>query len=78
MVSGISQQLSRTNWGAAKGRSALDCARLQAARAESDHRSNRHHLMWVINWSKYYESIPLDLLRMKFLKVGVPVCWLKL
>eukprot|EP00959_Pyramimonas_sp_CCMP1952_P386989 8110317-Pyramimonas_sp.AAC.1 len=34
--------------------------------------------MWVIDWSQYYESKRLDLLPLKFLKVGVPVCWLKL
>eukprot|EP00959_Pyramimonas_sp_CCMP1952_P279643 5846752-Pyramimonas_sp.AAC.1 len=70
MVSCISPQPSRGFWGAAKGRSALGCASLQAARADSDRARQRNHLMWVIDLSTYYESISLETLRVKFLKFG--------
>eukprot|EP00959_Pyramimonas_sp_CCMP1952_P386898 8108487-Pyramimonas_sp.AAC.1 len=65
-------------WGAGKGRSAIDCAWLQAARSEADRSGGMHSWMWVIDWSKCYESIPLRDLRYKRLRVGIPTRWLKL
>eukprot|EP00959_Pyramimonas_sp_CCMP1952_P252117 5267862-Pyramimonas_sp.AAC.1 len=78
MVSGVIDSLDRKFWGASRGRSAIDCAWLQAARAEANQADSLHSALWVIDWPKYYESIPLPLLRVKCIRVGIPACWLKL
>eukprot|EP00959_Pyramimonas_sp_CCMP1952_P215119 4501314-Pyramimonas_sp.AAC.1 len=51
MISGIAEPLERKFWGAGKGRSAIDCAWLQAARSEADRADNLRSWMWVIDWS---------------------------
>eukprot|EP00959_Pyramimonas_sp_CCMP1952_P415688 8709848-Pyramimonas_sp.AAC.1 len=78
MISGIAESLGRKFWGAGTGRSATDCAWLQAARTEADRYDGMRSWMWVIGWPKYYESIPLRELKYKCLRVGIPTCWLKI
>ena len=67
MVSHIRDAIDRRYWGCSKGRSAVDCAWLQAARSESNQAAHKHGVLIVADWSKYYESIPLLELRHKFL-----------
>eukprot|EP00959_Pyramimonas_sp_CCMP1952_P354854 7433233-Pyramimonas_sp.AAC.1 len=40
--------------------------------------THRYGIVFIADWSKYYETIPLELLKMKFLRHGAPTCWLKL
>eukprot|EP00959_Pyramimonas_sp_CCMP1952_P072432 1512985-Pyramimonas_sp.AAC.1 len=41
-VAHMHADLDRRYWGASKGRSAVDCARLQAARSESSQVAHKH------------------------------------
>eukprot|EP00959_Pyramimonas_sp_CCMP1952_P116365 2432461-Pyramimonas_sp.AAC.1 len=46
MVSGAIDSLDRKFWGASRGRSAIDCARLQAVRAEANQAEALHSALW--------------------------------
>eukprot|EP00959_Pyramimonas_sp_CCMP1952_P368401 7716793-Pyramimonas_sp.AAC.1 len=78
MVARMHAAPDRKYWGASRGRSATDCAWLQAARSESNQVAHKYGVLIVADWSKYYGSIPLHGLRVKFQRHGAPTCWLKL
>eukprot|EP00959_Pyramimonas_sp_CCMP1952_P194237 4062009-Pyramimonas_sp.AAC.1 len=40
--------------------------------------THRYGIVFIADWSKYYETIPLEVMKMKFLRHGAPTCWLKL
>eukprot|EP00959_Pyramimonas_sp_CCMP1952_P251901 5263119-Pyramimonas_sp.AAC.1 len=55
--------LDRPHWGAGRGRSALDCAWIQAAGAEADSATARHGVSIIADHSKYYDKIRVSRLR---------------
>ena len=73
----LQQQIGRPYWGAARGRSSVDCAWLQAAEGEADKQSDYHGAIAVADFSRYYERIPLERLRDRFLDFGTPVAFMK-
>eukprot|EP00959_Pyramimonas_sp_CCMP1952_P187132 3913070-Pyramimonas_sp.AAC.1 len=56
-------QIDRPCWGAARGRSSVDCAWLQAAEGEADSKQPQRGALAVASFNKYYERIPLTKLR---------------
>ena len=70
--------LSRSYWGAGRGRSAIDCAWLQAAEAEADMEEARFGVTMIADYTKYYEEIDITLLRDKFVSRGAPMGFIKL
>jgi len=73
----ISDRLRRPFWGAAVGRSATDSAWILAADAEQNVSNGRHTATVIADYSKYYETIPLDEARDKLLRLGMPSAMVK-
>ena len=74
----LQEKTDRPYWGAARGRSSVDCAWLQAAEGEADSKQAYHGALAVADFSKFYERIPLTNLRDKYISFIAPTAFLKL
>eukprot|EP00959_Pyramimonas_sp_CCMP1952_P019392 409745-Pyramimonas_sp.AAC.1 len=77
-LDGLHQQLRRPYWGALAGRSALDLSWLRAARSGAEVSQNNYSLLILMDYIKFYEGIPLEVLRGRLLACGMPMPILKL
>ena len=77
-IKSLHRNLQRPYWGAVAGRSALDLSWAQAARSEAATLDNQISVLLLMDFSKFYEGIPLELLRDRLLACGMPTAIVKL
>eukprot|EP00959_Pyramimonas_sp_CCMP1952_P152876 3198414-Pyramimonas_sp.AAC.1 len=74
----LQKHIERKYWGASSGKSAIDSAWLLAAKTEASRMQCRHTATLIADYSKYYETIPLDLVRDELIRLGASTAQLKL
>ena len=74
----LKHAIERKYWGASSGRSAVDSAWLLAAKTEASAMQCRHTATVIADYSKYYETIPLEQARDKLVRLGAKTAQIKL